>query len=329
MMWVDKYAPKSIEDIKGNETLLRQLASFCNPECTDALPHMVLNGPTGVGKTTVINMIVKNQLRGMDRDTGLLCFNSADDRSIQAVRDKIYQFVPRKVPEGRRKIVVFEQADLLGEGVQQLMRTLMEKYAKHTTFVFVCDKLHGIIDTIQSRCIIYQLKRIEEGSIVQHLKYIAKEEGVGCVSDDVFKTFALLTKGDLRQCINYMQVCVAALSNSGEQAAPLNMDIVLEMCVFPHLQVVSEVFEAIAKRDVLAACSLVIDLYKSGYSAVDVLMFMNTLILLNSGYYDEDNQSMVMKEIAICHSRVTTGIDSEIQLCGMIARIIRKFKTGS
>lgn len=334
-MWVDKYAPKSIEDIKGNATLLRQLATFCKPECRDApLPHIVLNGPTGVGKTTIVNMIVENQLRGMDLHTGLLCFNSADDRSIQAVRDKIYQFVPRKVSDGRRKIVVFEQADLLGEGVQQLMRTLMEKYASQTSFIFVCDKLHGIIETIQSRCIIYRLHKIDATEVVSHLKHIADEQRVEYVSDEVFHTLALLTKGDIRQCINYMQVCVAAVGPNDPPLshAKLNMGIVTEMCVFPHMQIVSRVFDSISERNVFEACRLVIDLYKSGYTAADILIFMNTYILLNTSHkpeYNSDNQSMVMKEIAICHSRVTTGINSEIQLCGLIARIIKKLKTES
>ena len=53
---------------------------------------------------------------------------------------------------------------------------------------------------------------------------------------------------------------------------------------------------------------------------MDIIMFLNAYILMNP-IQDKDMHILVMKEIAVCHGRVSVGIDSKIQLCGMLARI--------
>jgi replication factor C subunit 2/4 len=323
MMWIDKYAPQTIDEIIGNSLLVSKLAPLCRP-VSDAssggvvhFPHMILYGPAGVGKSSIVRMLVAAQL-GEHSSTALLNFDSTDDRCIQNVRDRICQFVPRKVPDGKKKMVIFEQADQLGDGVQQLMRTLMEKYAKHTVFVFVCDKLHGVIETVQSRSMVYQMKQIETEDMVAHEQRILRAEGVTDVSDDVCRTIAVLTNGDVRQCVNYLQTCVAATA-----PAPLTLQTVNDVCVFPHLQTVSLIMEAIFAADALSAFGHLVELHTSGYTAVDVIMCLSTHMLMHPISCEATHLGL-MKEIAIAHTRVTKGVDSALQLCGMVARMIRR-----
>ena len=155
-MWVNKYRPTSFEEVVGNEDVVRRFQMMA---ATKHVQHMILCGPTGVGKSSLIELLIKNVL-GENRREALLQFDSSDDRGIQTVREKIHQFVPKLIHAHQTKMLVFEEAETIGEGVQQMMRRLMEKHSHHTTFVFVCTHLNGIIETLQSRCQIFRLSLV-------------------------------------------------------------------------------------------------------------------------------------------------------------------------
>ena len=138
-MWVTKYAPKSFSEILGNKEIVNRLYSI---SFTKKINHFILCGPPGVGKSLMVNMLT-TQLLGSFVQEGLLYFSSSDERNIQNIREKIHQFVPKRINTTSSKIIIFEEAELLGEGVQQMMRRLMEKHAHHATFIFICSSFLG------------------------------------------------------------------------------------------------------------------------------------------------------------------------------------------
>ena len=152
-MWVTKYTPSSFKDVLGNKEIVNRLNSISK---TGNIQHFILCGPPGVGKSLMVHMLTK-QLLGKYVQEGLLYFSSSDERNIQNIREKIHQFVPKMINTASSKIIIFEEAELLGEGVQQMMRRLMEKHSHHATFIFICSTLSGMIETLQSRCQIFQL----------------------------------------------------------------------------------------------------------------------------------------------------------------------------
>ena len=311
-MWIDKYAPKSLDQVVGNRTLLDMLSALCS---SATFPHLILYGPTGVGKTSIINIIVESQT---DKNSALF-FSSIDDRSIQNIRDRISTFAPRKASGDQRKILVFEQADQLGEGVQQMMRTTMETYSKTTSFVFICDKLHGIIETIQSRCMVYKMAPVSIDDLVAHQQRILHDEAVEATSDEALRRIALLTNGDVRQCVNYLETCAAAACASG---SPITVDVVNDVCVFPYLQTVQSIVESMLNADAVGAMTKIHALHSDGYTSSDIIMCLNTYFKMNP-VETEKLHMACMKEISIAQYRITKANDSVLQLCGMVCRIMK------
>ena len=85
----------------------------------------------------------------------------------------------------------------------------MEESSRHTRFVLICNYSSGIIEPIQSRCAIFRFQRLDEESVVGHLRTIAKTEKVKADDEALAEVFSS-TGGDLRQAINLLQASSAA-----------------------------------------------------------------------------------------------------------------------
>ena len=82
-LWVEKYRPKDLSTYIGNEHLKSKVKLYLENE---DVPHLLLYGRAGTGKTTLAKIITSN----IDCDT--MYINASDENSVDAVRVKIRQF---------------------------------------------------------------------------------------------------------------------------------------------------------------------------------------------------------------------------------------------
>ena len=328
-MWVKKYAPKEFDDIVGNEDIVTRFKMMCK---TKYAQHMILCGPSGVGKTSLLDILIKTIL-GDQYENGVIRFTSSDNKSNQYVRDKIHQFVPKKMVTNVNKFIVFKQAELLSEGVQQVMRHLMEAHYHHAVFIFVCNKLGNLLETIQSRCHIYHFHPIVPSIQCKHLKHIKEKEGIEhTIDDNVYTKLTELSCGDMRTCINYFQVYCASLSNvsadNGSHAS--TMTDICKTCLFPYYDNIKEYFDILIDIDdhsLMISFQKAIDCLKQldskGYCGQDIVIFLNNYLLVHEQELPRLLVLEWLKDIALCHARMSNGIDSFVQLCGLVANMFR------
>jgi len=134
----EKYRPRSLNEIVGNETVIRCLKSF---KC---IPNMLFYGPPGTGKTTAIKALIKDF-----PPRNILELNASDDRGIETVRILIKEF--SSTISDTMKIVVLDEADSMTKDAQAALRRIMEDY-KSTRFCLICNYPRKIIEPIKSRC---------------------------------------------------------------------------------------------------------------------------------------------------------------------------------
>lgn len=198
-IWTEKYRPRRLENIlcNGKEIELLTLLVKSNRP----LPHILLYGVEGTGKTTTANAIARQKL-GKEWKENTMQLNASTDRGIDVVRNQIEKFGRQKMIGGARfKILILDEYDNATPANQQGLRKTMETFAQNNRFILCCNYVNRVISPIKSRCAIYQLRPLKTDQVYQRLKYIATEEKVN-IADKALAAISKAAKGRLRNGIN-------------------------------------------------------------------------------------------------------------------------------
>lgn len=203
-VWFEKYRPTNFNEIVGQDEIIINILEHINN-----IPHMILEGDAGTGKTTIVNLISK------ELNAKMLVLNSSEDRGINTIRKdtkipksgRVIDFIKHADITGRPKIVFFDEADGMTTEAQDSLKAIIEKYSGAVRFIFACNNIDKIIKPIKSRCKIYHFKPIETKDILTRLKQIVGREKI-IISDEKLKGIADKSEGDFRRAINELQTGV-------------------------------------------------------------------------------------------------------------------------
>jgi replication factor C small subunit len=193
-LWVEKYRPDTLEGYVGNQHILEKVKIYIQNE---DVPHLLLYGQAGTGKTTLAK-IITNQI-----DCDLMYINASDENSVDAVRDKIRGFAS-SMGFKKWKVVILDEADYLTPNAQAALRNLMETFSKSTRFILTCNYVEKVIDPIQSRCQAFAITPPSKKEVAKRLFDILNKEGVEFQTDELA---ILVNSGypDIRRVLNAAQ----------------------------------------------------------------------------------------------------------------------------
>ena len=194
-LWVERYRPQDLSTYVGNEHLKIKVERFLED---GNVPHLLLYGRAGGGKTTLAKIIVNNV------ECDYLYINASDERNIDLVRDKLKSFAS-SIGFKPMKIVILDEADYLNvNSAQPALRNLMETFSLHCRFILTCNYVEKIIEPIRSRCQAYKIVPPSKKEVAIHVKGILENENIDGDLDDLA---LVVTAGypDLRKIINDLQ----------------------------------------------------------------------------------------------------------------------------
>ena len=193
-LWVEKYRPSNLDTYIGNEHLKSKVKVYLE---SGDLPHLLLYGRAGTGKTTLAKLLVNNI------DCDYLYINASDENSVEIVRDKVKNFAST-LGFAEMKIIILDECDYITPNAQAALRNLMETFSKHCRFILTCNYVERIIDPIQSRCQSFQIIPPDRKQVALHVSNILKNEKVDATVDDIV---TIVNGGypDIRRVINSIQ----------------------------------------------------------------------------------------------------------------------------
>jgi replication factor C small subunit len=190
-LWVEKYRPDTLDGYVGNEHILQKVKIYIENE---DVPHLLLYGQAGTGKTTLAK-IITNQI-----DCDVMYINASDENNVDTVRDKIRGFAS-SMGFRKWKVIILDESDYLTPNAQAALRNLMETFSKTTRFILTCNYVEKIIDPIQSRCQTFGITPPSKKEVAMRLKDILDGEGVQYEMSDLA---ILVNSGypDIRRVLN-------------------------------------------------------------------------------------------------------------------------------
>ena len=193
-LWVEKYRPSTLDTYIGNDQLKSKVKVYLE---SGDLPHLLLFGKAGTGKTTLAKLLVNNI------DCDYLYINASDENNVETVRSKVKNFASTMGFKDY-KIIILDECDYITPNAQAALRNLMETFSKHCRFILTCNFVERIIDPIQSRCQTFQVIPPNKNDVAKHLHTILTQESVDYDREDLA---ILVNSGypDIRRVINGAQ----------------------------------------------------------------------------------------------------------------------------
>jgi replication factor C small subunit len=198
-LWVEKYRPDSVEGYVFVDQAQRdQVETWIRDK---SIPHLMLSGSAGTGKTTLAKLLIK-QL-GVDEYDVMYANGSKEARKVEWV-DRLISFC-QTMPYGQFKVVLIDEADYMNpNSVQPALRNLMEDYSQTVRFILTCNYPHKIIAPIHSRCQGFHIAKTDHTEFTARAATVLVSEGVE-FDLDVLDSYVKATYPDLRKCLNLLQ----------------------------------------------------------------------------------------------------------------------------
>lgn len=210
-LWVEKYRPTQLSEYVGNEHLKEKVAQYI--ESSD-IPHLLLFGKAGTGKTTLAKLIVNNT------DCDHIIINASDETGVDTIRNKVKGFAST-VGFKELKIIILDEFDYMTPNAQGMLRNLMETFSKHCRFILTCNYVEKVIDPIKSRCQTFQIVPPTKKDVAMQIVKILNSEKITYELKDIVPIIDS-SYPDIRKIINTCQL------NSSKGVLKVDVNSILE-----------------------------------------------------------------------------------------------------
>uniref|UniRef100_F6U2P3 Replication factor C subunit 2 n=1 Tax=Callithrix jacchus TaxID=9483 RepID=F6U2P3_CALJA len=204
--------------------------------------------------------------------------------------------------------------DSMTDGAQQALRRTMEIYSKTTRFALACNASDKIIEPIQSRCAVLRYTKLTDAQILTRLMSVIEKERVPH-TDDGLEAIIFTAQGDMRQALNNLQ---STFSGFGF----INSENVFKVCDEPHPLLVKEMIQHCVNANIDEAYKILAHLWHLGYSPEDIIG--NIFRVCKTFQMAEYLKLEFIKEIGYTHMKIAEGVNSLLQMAGLLARLCQK-----
>lgn len=198
--WTEKYRPRRIDDLKGQEEAILQLRRFLATFKIAKKKAVLLHGPPGIGKTTLAYAVA----RGMDYE--IFELNASDLRNKAQLQETLKPVLQQKSLLKDNKIILIDEADGISGidrgGISEMVNLISK--TKYPIIITANDVWSKKLSNLRKKAELIELKNIDYKIVNQILFEILRKENL-FLNSNLVTSISVRSKGDLRAAINDLQ----------------------------------------------------------------------------------------------------------------------------
>lgn len=298
-LWAEKYRPDTVNNYICNDQLRSIIKDFISK---NDIPHLLLHGNAGTGKTTLAKILTKNI------QCDVMYVNASDNTGVDFVRDRIRPFAS-SMGFYDLKIVILDESDYMSSASQASLRNLMETYSKNTRFILTCNYAEKIISPLISRCQVFQIEPPAKKDVAIYAKNILDKESITYELSDL-KIVLDNFYPDIRKIVNFLQQSSTNGTLKLIKTQSVSLDLKNKLIdLLKSCKTNGKVFNEIRQLIADAGTKSFDELYSELYN--------------KCGEFASGKESQIIIEIAEYVYRSSMVVDKEITFMACIAKVIK------
>ena len=280
-----KYRPSTFDDLIGQEAMVRTLANAFKAERIHQA--YILTGVRGIGKTTTARILARAfnyEAPGFDKPSiempvlGAHCQAIIDSRHVDVIEmdaashtgiDDVREIIENaryRPVSARTKVYIVDEVHMLSKAAFNGLLKTLEEPPEHVKFLFATTEIDKVPITVRSRCLRFDLKRIDSERLAQHLAKICGLEGVKA-EPDALALVARLAEGSVRDSLSLLDQAIAHGGDEGVRVEDLR-----EMLGLSDRGDVVDLFRLALRGEVAQALDITARLYRAGADPAELLL---------------------------------------------------------
>lgn len=279
-----QYRPQKLSELVGQDLLTKTLAQGIE---RNRLPHaFLLHGIRGVGKTTTARILAKAlNCVGIDgngaptpdpcgvcgscvailedRHLDVLEMDAASRTGVDDVREVI-EAARYKAVNGRYKVYIIDEVHMLSKSAFNALLKTLEEPPPHVKFIFATTEIRKVPETVLSRCMRFDLSRIDPQTLFDYFMGIVRKESLA-IEEEALSLIVRAADGSVRDGLSLLDQAIALSQGTIATAT------VRDMLGLVDRGLVFALLVALLQGQVGDALAQVRDLYRRGADPVVVV----------------------------------------------------------